>query len=257
MPSYKPSHEPNHKSYHATQSSQLPASEASLDPLQLASRVLHRDESMLILNKPPGIAVHRGAGAGDNLEAYFEVLRLGAIDRPSLAHRLDKDTSGCLVLGRHKEALARLGLLFRRGFVEKTYWAVVMGRFPASTGVIDAPLARRSHDRRSWWMMVDPAGDASVTHWTVLGEADGLSFVELKPQTGRTHQLRVHCAHLGAPIAGDHVYGGDRARAGARHLHLHARAIMVPYERPNPVSVIAPAPAHMHDLLMACGWQES
>jgi tRNA pseudouridine32 synthase / 23S rRNA pseudouridine746 synthase len=221
----------------------------------LAARVLYRDTAMIILDKPPGIAVHKGAGAGDNLEAHFAALRFEAPENPALAHRLDKDTSGCLVLGRSKAALARLGLLFRNGYVVKTYWAVVMGRLPAMSGTIDAPLARRSDDTRSWRMKADPAGDASVTHWRVLGEADGLAWLELRPETGRTHQLRVHCAHLGVPIAGDHVYGGDLARAGARHMHLHARAITVPFDRPNPVTVSASPPDHMHDLLRACGWQ--
>jgi tRNA pseudouridine32 synthase / 23S rRNA pseudouridine746 synthase len=227
------------------------------DPWGLLQRILHRDSAMIILDKPPGIAVHKGGGPSDNLEAYFELLRFDAKDKPSLAHRLDKDTSGCLVLGRSKEALTRLGLLFRESYVEKTYWAVVMGKLPEVSGTIDAPLARKSHDKRSWWMKVDPEGDASITHWKVLGEADGISFVELQPKTGRTHQLRVHCAHLGAPIAGDSIYGGDRARAGARHLHLHARSIKVPFDRRNPVLVSAPPPSHMHDLLMACGWQPS
>jgi tRNA pseudouridine32 synthase / 23S rRNA pseudouridine746 synthase len=226
------------------------------DPWGLLTRILHQDSAMIILDKPPGIAVHKGGGGqSDNLEAYFDLLKFGTKDKPSLAHRLDKDTSGCLVLGRTKEALARLGLLFRESYVEKTYWAIVMGKLPQSSGTINAPLARKSHDKRNWWMKVDDDGDASITHWKVLGEADGISFVELRPETGRTHQLRVHCAHLGAPIAGDAIYGGDRARAGARHLHLHARSIKVPFDRPNPVLVSAPPPSHMHDLLLACGWQ--
>jgi tRNA pseudouridine32 synthase / 23S rRNA pseudouridine746 synthase len=232
-------------------------SRKATEAADLAARVLYRDPAMIILDKPPGIAVHKGAGAGDNLEAHFAALRFGAAENPALAHRLDKDTSGCLVLGRSKSALARLGLLFREGYVVKTYWAVVMGRVPAMNGTIDAPLARRSDDKRSWRMKTDPAGDPSITHWRVLGEADGLAWLELRPETGRTHQLRVHCAHLGAPIAGDHIYGGDLARAGARHMHLHARAITVPFDRPNPVTVSAMPPEHMHDLLQACGWQKS
>jgi tRNA pseudouridine32 synthase / 23S rRNA pseudouridine746 synthase len=222
-------------------------------PEELPDRVLHRDGEMIILDKPPGIAVHKGPGAGDNLEAHFGLLRFGATETPGLAHRLDKDTSGCLVLGRSREALARLGRLFRDGKVGKTYWAVVAGRIADDAGLIDAPLARRSHDRRSWWMKVDPAGDPATTDWRVLGRADGLVWLELKPRTGRTHQLRVHCAHLGAPIAGDGVYGGDASRAAARHMHLHARAVTVP-SRDGAIPAVAEPPEHMHALLTACGW---
>jgi tRNA pseudouridine32 synthase / 23S rRNA pseudouridine746 synthase len=226
------------------------------DPAELPARVLHRDADAIILDKPPGIAVHKGPGGGDDLEAHFDALRFGAPAAPALAHRLDKDTSGCLVLGRSKEALARLGKLFRDGRVAKTYWAVVAGPVAGDGGTIDAPLSRRSHDRRSWWMKVDPAGDPSCTDWRVLGRADGLAWLELRPRTGRTHQLRVHCAHLGAPIAGDRVYGGDVALAAARHLHLHARAVAYPWSG-GTVSATAAPPAHMHALLEACGWSGS
>jgi tRNA pseudouridine32 synthase / 23S rRNA pseudouridine746 synthase len=224
--------------------------------IDLAPRVLFRNDAMLVIDKPPGIAVHKGPGTGDNLEAHFDSLRFGLGSNPALAHRLDKDTSGCLVLGRDRSALARLGHLFKEGRIAKTYWAVVMGNIPAQSGRIDAPMMRRSHEKRSWWMKVDPMGDAACTHWRVLGRSDGLTWLELKPETGRTHQLRVHCAHLDAPIAGDHVYGGDRSRAGARHMHLHARAISIPYDSNNPVQVMAEPPAHMHMLLGICGWSK-
>ena len=228
----------------------------SFDPATLPARVLYRDAMMLVIDKPPGIAVHKGAGYGDNLEAHFEHLRLGAAENPALAHRLDKDTSGCLVLGRNREALAKLGTLFRNGLADKTYWAVVIGHIAGESGAIDAPLMRRSADKRSWWMKVDPAGDPSLTRWRVLGRADGIAWLELKPETGRTHQLRVHCTHIGAPIAGDHVYGGDLARSAARHMHLHAREITLPLDRNRPVTVVAQPPQHMHALLMACGWRD-
>ncbi len=226
------------------------------DAAELAGRVLLRTEDVLILDKPPGVAVHKGPGSGDNLEAHFHALRFGLGEDPALAHRLDKDTSGCLVLGRSRPALARLGRVFRDGRAHKTYWAVVCGGPKGEGGAIDAPLARRSHDRRSWWMKVDPAGDPSVTDWRLLGRADGLAWLELSPRTGRTHQLRVHCAHLGCPIAGDHVYGGDAARAAARHMHLHARAISLPYGGETLAAAAAP-PEHMHALLAACGWSAS
>jgi tRNA pseudouridine32 synthase / 23S rRNA pseudouridine746 synthase len=225
-----------------------------LNQADLLARVLHKDADMIVLDKPPGIAVHKGPGGGETLDQYFESLRFGAGQNPELAHRLDKDTSGCLVLGRSRVALARLGKLFSEGRAAKTYWAVVVGSVIADAGVIDAPLAQRSHERRSWWMKVDPAGDASLTRWRVLGRADGLIWLELKPETGRTHQLRVHMAHLGTPIAGDAIYGGDQALAAARHMHLHAREISLPLDAIRPVHVVAAPPEHMHTLLSACGW---
>jgi len=229
-------------------------SDNAFDPATLAARVLHRDADVIVLDKPPGVAVHKGAGYGDNLEAHFDGLRFGCDETPALAHRLDKDTSGCLVLGRSRPALKKLGALFAGGRADKTYWAIVAARVEGDAGVIDAPLARRSHDRRSWWMKVDPSGDPSLTRWRVLGRADGIAWLELVPQTGRTHQLRVHCAHMGWPIAGDHVYGGDAARSAARRMQLHARRIVLPFDPRRPIDVMAEPPAHMRALLSACGW---
>jgi tRNA pseudouridine32 synthase/23S rRNA pseudouridine746 synthase len=228
----------------------------SFDPASLLRRILHKDDSLIVLDKPPGIAVHKGAGYGDNLEAHFDALRFGKPENPALAHRLDKDTSGCLVLGRDRASLASLGKLFSQGRVDKVYWAVVVGAVPGGTGSIDAPLMRRSADKRSWWMKVDPAGDPSLTHWRVLGRADGLTWLELRPETGRTHQLRVHCASIGHPIAGDAIYGGDRARSAARHMHLHAKQISLPQAGSSPLVIAAPPPGHMLALLSACGWNE-
>jgi tRNA pseudouridine32 synthase / 23S rRNA pseudouridine746 synthase len=227
------------------------------DPASLPARVLHRDADVIILDKPAGVPVHRGPGGGDNLEAHFGLLCFGASGVPALAHRLDKDTSGCLVLGRSREALARLGRLFRDGKVAKTYWAVVAGSIAGESGVIDAPLARRSEEKRSWWMKVDAAGDPSLTRWRVMGRASGIAWLELSPETGRTHQLRVHCAHLGAPIAGDAIYGGESAAAVARNLHLHARSVALPGKAGALVTATAEPPDHMLALLAACGWRTS
>jgi RluA family pseudouridine synthase len=221
-----------------------------MSPAELEARLLYRDAMMLVIDKPAGIPVHAGPKGGDNLEMFLPALRFGLPATPALAHRLDKDTSGCLALGRHRKATARLGELFASGAVEKTYLAVVVGGPPNEEGVIDAPLARKSHDRRSWWMKVADAGLPSVTHWRVLGSGGGVTALELRPQTGRTHQLRVHMAHLGCPIVGDGVYGGDRARGIDRHLHLHARALAVPlYPKKPIVAVEAPPPPHMAALL--------
>ena len=275
-----------------------------ITPDEVLARVLYRDGLMLIVDKPAGLPVHRGPKGGASLEDYFDALRFGLPRPPALAHRLDKDTSGCLVLGRHRKALAHLGLLFKHGKVGKTYWAVVEGGPDADEGTIALPLGRLD-ETRGWWMKPDPNGLPSVTTWKVLGRsspaahaeeacrrrhgvslppplagdregvatstrlveaapslpspASGggkakLTWLALTPVTGRTHQLRVHCAASGWPIVGDNIYGTAQ-RFSEPTQQLHAREIVVPIAKNKaPVRVIAPAPAHMHDLLRACGW---
>lgn len=224
-----------------------------LTEAEILSRVLHRDGLMLVIDKPAGLPVHRGPKGGANLETAFEFLRYGLPRAPVLAHRLDRDTSGCLVLGRHRKATASLGLLFKHGRISKTYWAVVEGGPEANEGVIDMPLGRLNAER-GWWMKPDPAGLPSVSNFKVLGRGDGLSWLALEPVTGRTHQLRVHCASSGFPIYGDNIYGNG-PRFGEPTLHLHAREIVIPISRnKDPVRVVAPAPAHLHAKLRACGW---
>lgn len=224
----------------------------------LIDRILYRDGQMLIVDKPAGLPVHGGFGGGETLDQHFPALRFGLPDNPQLAHRLDRDTSGCLVLGRHRRAIRELGELFMKRQVEKTYLAVVLGVIERDGGTIDAPLAKVSHDRRSWWMKVDPEGQPSVTDYRVLARGDRLTVVDMVPHTGRTHQLRVHMAFLGHPIVGDGVYGGDAARAVDRHLHLHARRIVLPfYRKKPPVVANAPVPDHMRRLLDRLGALES
>jgi tRNA pseudouridine32 synthase/23S rRNA pseudouridine746 synthase len=281
-----------------------------ITPDEMLARVLHRDGLMLVLDKPAGLAVHRGPKGGASLEDYFDALRFGLPRAPALAHRLDKETSGCLVLGRHRKALAHLGLLFKHGKVGKTYWAVVEGGPQADEGTIDLPLGRLDATR-GWWMKPDPKGLPSVTTWTVLGrsspsplagegrgggsrgeaalafsaasptlppapharggeknratsdhphlsgEGEKLTWLALAPLTGRTHQLRVHCAAMGWPIIGDNIYG-TAPRFGGPALELHAREVVVPISKnKEPVRVEAPAPTHMRDWLAACGWTET
>ncbi len=221
---------------------------------ELIARILFRDGSILIVDKPAGIPVHAGFGGGETLDQHFPALQFGLPNVPQLAHRLDKDTSGCLVLGRHRRAIRELGELFASQKTQKTYLAVVLGHLPAAEGRIDAPLAKVAHEKRSWWMKVDPAGQPSVTDYRVVATGDRLSVVDLMPRTGRTHQLRVHMAHLGCPIVGDGVYGGDVARGVDRNLHLHARRIELPYYKKRPPIVAdAPVPGHMLRLLTRLG----
>jgi tRNA pseudouridine32 synthase/23S rRNA pseudouridine746 synthase len=229
-----------------------------MSPDEMLARVLHRDGLMLVINKPAGMPVHRGPKGGGSLEDHFDALRFGLPRAPALAHRLDKDTSGCLVLGRHRKALAHLGLLFKHGKIGKTYWAVVEGAPEGENGTIDMPLARLD-ESRGWWMKPDPKGLPSVTTWKVLGRtpasgAGSLAWLALAPVTGRTHQLRVHCAAMGWPIVGDNIYG-TAPRFGGPVMHLHAREVAVPISKNKPpVRVVAPVPAHMRERLTACGW---
>ena len=157
------------------------------------------------------------------------------------------------MLGRHRKALAELGRLFKAGKVGKTYWTVVEGGPTEDEGRIDLPLGRKDATR-GWWMKHDPQGQPAVTTWKVMGRAGNLTWLALEPLTGRTHQLRVHCAAMGWPILGDSVYG-TAPRSGGPALHLHSREIVVPlYKNRAPICVMAPVPLHMHELLNACGW---
>ena len=227
---------------------------------EMVSRVLYRDGLMLVIDKPAGMAVHAGPpnsrNQNESVEDHFGALRFGLPRPPALAHRLDRDTTGCLILGRHRKALAQLGKLFKSRAIDKLYWAVVKGTPVTEEGVIEYPLGRLD-DTLGWWMKHDPQGQPAVTKWRVLGRSvTSLTWLSLEPLTGRTHQLRVHCAEMGWPILGDAIYG-NAPRHGGPILHLHAREIVVPlYKNRPPVRVTAPVPAHMREALTACGWED-
>src|SRR5271169_6558337 len=174
-----------------------------MTPEQIVARLLYRDGLMLVIDKPPGMAVHRGSpnskdNARESLEDHFDTLRFGLPRPPALAHRLDRDTSGCLVLGRHSKALAELGKLFRNGVIDKTYWAVVEGALGADEGMIELPLGRLD-DTRGWWMKHDPNGQPAATKWKVmgassLGEGKILTWLSLELLAGRRRWHLRHCA---------------------------------------------------------------
>ncbi len=233
-----------------------------MTPEEMVSRLLYRDGMMLVIDKPAGMAVHRGSPNSkdrnrESLEDHFDTLRFGLPRLPALAHRLDRDTSGCLVLGRHRKALAQLGKLFRNGTIDKTYWALVEGIPDADEGVIELPLGRLD-DKIGWWMNHDPQGQPAVTKWKVMGRASvsgqNLTWLSLELLTGRTHQIRVHCSEMGWPVVGDGIYG-SAPRFGGPGLQLHARTIAVPlYKNREPVRVTAPVAQHMKERLAQCGW---
>lgn len=219
---------------------------------EIVSKVLYRDALMLVIDKPAGLPVHPGPKGGETLTHHLDALRFGLPRRPEAAHRLDKDTSGCLILGRHPKAIARLNELFKKNEVDKVYWAVVEGGPPGNEGEIDFALAPKSPDR-GWWMKADPKGLPSLTKWRVLGQGEGMTLLELRPVTGRTHQLRVHCQASGWPILGDPIYG-TAPRFNGPGLHLHARSVSVPlYPKKPPITVEAPVPAHMRERVAVCG----
>ncbi len=225
-----------------------------MTPEETRARLLYRDGLMLILDKPAGVAVHRGPKGGESLEDDFDALRFGLPRKPALAHRLDRDTAGCLVLGRHHKALEKLGLLFKQGKIGKTYWAVVAGEPEADSGAIDLALGRLD-DKRGWWMKVDPNGQEALTLWRVMGRGRWrgapVAWLAFEPQTGRTLQLRVHAASQGWPILGDAIYGV----ATDVPLQLLARKVVVPLAKAKPpIEIEAPAPPHMLAALAACGF---
>ncbi len=224
----------------------------------LLSRVLHRDGLMLVIDKPAGLVVHARPGPvretdGESLEDYFDALRFGLPRPPALAHRLDRDTTGCLILGRHPKALRKLHKLFFEGKVDKTYWAVCRGVPEKLSGAIDAPLMK-GKQKRGWRMHIAAEGDETAlkarTTYRVLAQKDGLSFIEAKPKTGRTHQIRVHLASIGAPILGDPLYGNLSALERAEPLMLHARRVVVPLAKLKPaITVEAEPPAAMAEII--------
>lgn len=224
-----------------------------MSPEEMLQRLLYRDALMLVIDKPAGLPVHKGSGGGETLEQYFEYLRFGLPNPPALAHRLDRETSGCLVLGRHRQALQRLGKLFEQGKIVKHYWAIVNDAPPQTAGTIDLPLSKESPHRTRWKMKIaDAEGMPARTDYKVMGSASGLTWVELMPHTGRTHQLRVHCAAIGCPIIGDKMYGKAPSHVP---LQLHARTIEIPlYPKKDAIKVTAPIPEHMREYLQRCGF---
>ena len=214
--------------------------------------LLYRDDNVLIIDKPAGLAVHEGGTGVAHLGPLLDTLAFEQPAPPQLAHRLDRGTSGCLVLGRDRETLKQLGRLFAGGRVEKIYWALTLGAPLQESGLIDKPLLKL--DPRRGKMAIDPAGQEARSAWRVLGRSGDIAWLEMKPLTGRSHQLRAHLASIGHPILGDRLYGADGSDQRAPELCLLARRISLPlYWRQPPIVAEAPPPPHMLEGLAACG----
>ena len=218
------------------------------DEALLRDCVIHRDELAIVINKPPGLAVQGGSGTSRHVDGMLDGLRFGSPERPRLVHRLDKDTSGVLLIARTAQAAAFFTRAFREKTTRKIYWAIVAGRPKLLQGKIDLSLAKGGGKGRER-VHADEEGKDAVTYYTVVDSAgDRASWLALLPLTGRTHQLRAHCAAIGTPILGDGKYGGAAAHLpvnAAHRLHLHARSLDIPHPAGGTLSVTAPLPPHM------------
>ena len=222
----------------------------------LRARVLFQDDRLIVIDKPAGLPVHAGPRGGPNLEDLLPQLAAHPKHVPMLAHRLDADTCGCLILARKRSALRKLHELFAQGRIDKTYWAVVIGVPAQSSGTVEDHLKKISN-ASGWRMIVDDGGHHAVTGYKVLGQTETLTWLELKPRTGRTHQIRVHCATLGAPVLGDPIYGAP-AKDAALPLHLVARRVSIPFDdNAPPIVAEAPLPDHLRTSFAACGYKDS
>jgi 23S rRNA pseudouridine955/2504/2580 synthase len=225
----------------------------------LARMVIYRDDWIIVIDKPPGLATQGGPGITKHLDGMLDGLRFGAPDRPRLVHRLDRDTSGVLLLARTPGIAAKLAAAFRGRTVKKTYWAVVNGLPVPMQGRIELPLARTQGlggARASIAHPTDPDAMKAETEYETIDHAGRkFSWLGLYPHTGRTHQLRVHCAAIGNPILGDVAYGGESGMETVTgRLHLHARALELPHPAGGAFSVSAPLPAHMAETFQQLGF---
>jgi tRNA pseudouridine32 synthase / 23S rRNA pseudouridine746 synthase len=206
----------------------------------LADRILFIDAEAMLLDKPAGLPVDAPRDRSPSVESALESLRFGFLRRPAPVHRLDRDTSGVLLLSRNPRAHKRLARTFEEGDAQKTYLAVLEGRPDRDLGRIMMAIGKRSTADDGWRMVPDRKGKPATTDWRVLGEAHGRTLIEFRPQTGRTHQLRVHAAEaLGCPIVGDPVYGSGNGR---EPMLLHALRLVLPRALKPAIDGSAPLP---------------
>ena len=206
--------------------------------MELADRILFIDGEALVLDKPAGLPVDTPRRGGDSIAARLDELKCGFKRPPTAMHRLDMDTSGCLLFARTPRARTEFQRLFETKQIEKYYIAVVAAEIAAEHGVVDVPLAKQSSAEAGWRMVWSEHGLAATTHWRRIAVRDGSTLVEFRPLTGRTHQIRAHAREaFGRGIAGDRVYG-----VPGGPMLLHASRLVVPRDRKPSIDVTAPLP---------------
>jgi 23S rRNA pseudouridine955/2504/2580 synthase len=225
------------------------------------SLVIHRDAQALVINKPPGLATQGGTKTHEHVDGLLDALMFERDDRPKLVHRLDKDTSGVLLLARTTRSAAQFAKAFASRTVRKIYWAIVLDVPSISEGFIDLPMAKQPGSGGEKMHVDEKEGMPARTRYRVIERAGNRAcWVELQPFTGRTHQLRVHMAAIGHPIIGDGKYGGkDAFLSGSisRKMHLHARRLRIDHPDGSPLDVTADLPAHFAETLASLGFEES
>ncbi|QDH17271.1 RluA family pseudouridine synthase [Swingsia samuiensis] len=233
------------------------------DPMlarEIEKMVIYQDEHLLVLDKPSGLATQGGPGITKHIDMMLDGLRKEGAERPRLVHRIDRDTSGILLIARTPGVAAKLAAAFRSRDVEKTYWAVVVGRPTPGSGIIDQPLVKVGAGGAALVVPAsrdeEDASSAKSEYETLDAAGRKFSWLALSPLTGRTHQLRVHCESLGTPILGDPRYGGKAAHPEGftDRLHLHARQLDIPHPAGGRLKVTAPLPAHMRDTFRSLGF---
>ena len=203
--------------------------------------ILYEDGEALVIDKPGGLPIERPRAGGPSLEDHLEELKLGFQRPPVPVHRIDTDTSGCLLLARNPKALKRFARAFEERSVGKRYLGILAGVPAEREGTIELALSKISSAEKGWRMIPAKKGKPSVTHWRVIDELDSRAMVEFHPETGRTHQIRVHAASgIGLPLLGDPVYGDG---SGAARTMLHAARLEVPREGKSLILAEAPLPA--------------
>jgi tRNA pseudouridine32 synthase/23S rRNA pseudouridine746 synthase len=225
----------------------LPARQAQQGPMTASGiNILFEDGEALVIDKPAGLPLDRPRAGGPSLADDLAALRLGFQRVPVPVHRLDRDTSGCLLLARHPKALRRFAAAFEAREVEKVYLGVLAGELEGEAGTIELALSKVSTAAEGWRMIPARKGKPALTHWQRLATRAGHTLVEFRPETGRTHQIRVHAASgLGLPLLGDPIYGpgGDAPRT-----MLHAARLTVPRAAKPPIMAEAPLPADFQTL---------